>query len=620
MDAIRQNVQIWLYFIYFSIQLKLYSLLSKTIITLMALKTKLALFIAGSGLVLSLSYIWLNHLTISHSLNEQKHILATKVATRVFEMVANEKKRISTICFDWAAWDVMYSYADKPTREFESQSMPAAVIPEYDLNVIIVLNRMKKTIYHEGYDRLRRRPVRFDPGHPRNASLWRNLTLDFDCQTPRSFFSDSEHGPVILVSAPILHTDASGPINGRVIMGRLVNQDFNQRIGAAIQESTTLLDPMQLPGHLDALQRERLLHDGQLLTESKKLFRVFCAYRDPANRPVFIIRVDADRALFSLQEKASRNFLVSLWLSTLVLGLLLFGFIDRMLLKRLKDISRKTSAITTFEDLSIRIPEERHDEIARLSRNINKMLQRLENENIRQREMEDRLVMSEKLVATGRLAANIAHEINNPLFAIANSIAVIKGRLKNAGGDVGEVLPLAEKEIARVRKITKKLLDHGKVNLETFKESDLGTILHTAGDVLKLGKRIGRTTIARNTREKELPILCNPDSLQQVFMNLIVNASEAMNGCGEVVIDVERKEDGYAVHFRDQGPGFPAAIRNKIFEPFNSSKDAKGSGLGLYISYHIIKRHGGAMTLEETGARGAHLIVTLPRGGGAGHE
>jgi signal transduction histidine kinase len=585
----------------------------------MALKTKLALFIAGSGLVLSLSYIWLNHLTISHSVNEQKHILAAKVATRAFEMVANEKKRIGTICFDWAAWDSMYDYADKPTREFESQSMPAAVIPEYDLNIIIVLNRMKKTIYHEGYDRQRRRPVRFDPGHPKNVSIWRKLALDYDRPSLQSFFSDSEHGPVILVSSPILHSDGRGPINGRVIMGRLINEDFNERIGAAIQENTTLLDPLLLPGYLDAGQQKRLRRDGLLLTESKKLFRVFCTYNDPAGRPVFIIRVDADRALFNLQEKASRNFLVALWLSTVLLGLLLFGFIDRMLLKRLEDISRKTSDITTFEDLSIRVPEEQRDEIAQLSQNINKMLQRLENENVRQREMENRLVMNEKLVATGRLAANIAHEINNPLFAIANSIAVIKRQLKNAGGDVGEVLPLAEKEIARVRKITRKLLDHGKVNLETFTWSDINTILYTACEVLKLSKQTGRTAIVRAAGEKELPVLCNPDSLQQVFMNLIVNASEAMAGGGEITIAVEHLHDAYAIHFRDQGPGFPDAIRRKIFEPFNSSKDAKGAGLGLYISYHIIKRHGGTMTLDDAGTRGAHLVVTLPRCGGTDH-
>ena len=585
----------------------------------MALKLKLALFIAAAGLVFSLSYVWLNHLTISHSGVEQKHITTRKVASRVAEMVENEKKRIATICRDWSAWDMMYEYAEKPTREFESQSMPAAVIPEYDLNVLMVINRVKKTIYHEGYDRWRRRPVRFDPGHPRNATLWRSLYADFDQPSVRSFFCASEHGPLVIVSAPILRTDASGPLNGRVIMGRLINPDFNERIGAAVQEATTLLAPEQLAGELNEGQVRRLFRERSLLRETSSDLRVFSAYADPDGEPVFVVRVDADRTLFSLQEKASRNFLGALWLSTLLLGLLLFLFVDRLLLRRLRDISRKTSDITSFNDLSIRVPEGDRDEIAQLSQNINKMLERLENENVRRQEMEERLVMNEKLAATGRLAANIAHEVNNPLFAIANSIAVIKNRLKDAGGDVGEVLPLAEKEIARVRKITRKLLDHGKVNLETFRESDVGAIMDTACEVLKLSRQLGRTAVRWERNREPLPILGNADSLQQVFMNLILNASEAMGRRGQVVVQVELLADGYAVHFRDTGPGFPAAIKRKIFEPFNTSKDAKGAGLGLYISYHIIKRHGGAMNLIDDEGAGAHWLVTLPRRGGGEH-
>ena len=166
-----------------------------------------------------------------------------------------------------------------------------------------------------------------------------------------------------------------------------------------------------------------------------------------------------------------------------------------MLLKRLQSISQKQEQILSFEDLSIRIHEDRHDEIAQLGHDINKMLERLENENIRHQEMERRLIMNEKLVATGRLAANIAHEINNPLFAISNSIAVIKKQIKNASSDITEILPLAEKEIKRVRKITRKLLDYGKINLETFKESDIDSILDTACEVLKLSKQSKNTAI-----------------------------------------------------------------------------------------------------------------------------
>lgn len=585
----------------------------------MALKPKLALFIAAAGLVFSISYVWLNHMTIYRSGLEQKHITTAKVASRVSEMVENEKKRITTICFDWAAWDGMYEYATRPTREFESQSMPAAVIPEYDLNIILVINRIKKVIYHEGYDRRRQRPVRFDPGHPRNTGFWRNLYRDFDRPIVHSFISASEHGPLIIISAPILHNDASGPMNGRVIMGHLVNTDFNKRIGAAVQESTTLLAPDQLAGELNERQVRRLYRDLFLIKETRDQLRVFRAYLDPAGEPILIVRIDADRTLFRLQEKASRNFLVALWLSTLLLGMLLFLFVDRMLLRRLQDISRKTSDITSFEDLSIRVPEGDRDEIAQLSQNINKMLERLDKENVRRQKMEARLVMSEKLAATGRLAANIAHEVNNPLFAIANSIAVIKSQLKNAGGDVGEILPLAEKEIARVRKITRKLLNHGKVNLETFRESDVGTIMDTACEVLKLSRQLGRTAVRWERKREALPILGNADSLQQVFMNLILNASEAMGKRGQVTVRVETFVDGYAIHFRDTGPGFPAAIKKKIFEPFNTSKDAKGAGLGLYISYHIIKRHGGSMTLTDEDGVGAQLVVTLPHRGGMEH-
>ena len=125
------------------------------IILPMSLKLKLALFIAAAGWVFSLSYVWLNHLTITHSGVEQKHITTRKVASRVAEMVENEKKRIATICFDWAAWDMMYDYAEKPTREFESQSMPAAVIPEYDLNVLMVINRGNDTL--DANDNINRR-------------------------------------------------------------------------------------------------------------------------------------------------------------------------------------------------------------------------------------------------------------------------------------------------------------------------------------------------------------------------------------------------------------------------------------------------------------------------------
>jgi signal transduction histidine kinase len=582
---------------------------------MMTLKKKLIFFILGMSVSLSLLFLLIDHFTLRHSRSEQKVIFAGKVASRLFQIVENEKRRIATLCYDWAAWDAMYIYAESPAPEFEEESLPQSVVPESDLSLILVLNRDRRIVFHQGYDPASQRFVRFDLENASPPCLWNCLMGSFSSQHMENFIAETKFGPLIVISAPILHSDGKGPMNGRVVMGRLVDGSFRLQVAAAIQEQTALLTPGETQRDTAQEKWQSLNGTDSYFMEGKKSLLVYTPFRNKTGQTVFTIRIDADKSLFILQEKAMRSFWVAILVCTLLTGSILYGFIDRMLLLRLQDISRKTSDVTTFKDLSIRVPEERHDEIAQLSQNINKMLERLEKENAHREEMENRLIMNEKLAATGRLAANIAHEVNNPIFAIANSIAVIKQQIRNTGGDIGEVLLLAEKEIARVRKITRKLLDYGKVNLEMFTESDVHTILVTACDVLKLSRQTGGTEILLKGKAGKAPVYCNPDSLQQVFMNLIVNASEAMDGLGQVAIHVERREDAYDIHFQDMGPGFPAAIKKRIFEPFNSSKENKGAGLGLYISYHIIKRHGGSMMLDETGLHGAHLVVTLPRQG-----
>lgn len=593
----------------------------------MTLKKKLVFFILGLSLASALIFLLIDHLTLSRARNKQKAVFAEKVVSRVTQIVENEKKRIATLCYDWAVWDAMYDYVQSPSADFEAESLPRNVVPESDLSLVLILDKSMRIVFHLGYDQESRRFIQFRLDPEARASLWSVLLRSFPRPQLESFISETEFGPLLTVSAPILHSDGKGPMNGRVVMGRLADRSFRQRVGAAIQEKASLLSVAELRSALAPGEWQALLATDSFYSEDREFLRIYRMFRNMAGQTAFAIRVDADKTLFDLQEKALRSFLAAILVCTILLGLIFYGFIDRMLLRRLTDISRKAKHVSSLADLSVRIHEDGRDEISQLGHDINTMLERLENASRRHQEMEHRLVLNEKLAATGRLAANIAHEVNNPLFAIANSIAVIKGQLKDAGGDIGEVLPLAEREIARVRKITRKLLDYGKVNLETFRESDIEAILETAGDVLALSGQIGQTAIIRSGPRGEKPILCNPDSLQQVFMNLIINASEAMAGGGEVAIRIEQHGDAYDIHFQDTGPGFSDAVRKRIFEPFNSCKDAKGAGLGLYISYHIIKRHGGGITLDEAEASpaggasraGAHLVVTLPRREGGNH-
>ncbi len=579
----------------------------------MSLKKKLIFFIAGLGIVFSLFFLFFNQLTIRHSENDQKIIFARKAASRLSRLIAIENQRIETLCCDWAYWDAMNSYSSKPSQEFEKDALPDSVVAESGLSLLLIIDHGQRVIFQRGFDHLSGRAIRFKLRDPLSTPLWKDLVRSFPHPQVERFIAESEFGPLFVISAPIRDSEGRGPMNGRVVMGRLADDAFLQRIGEAMQEEVSLMTPVAVQHSLEPDAWHELSANDFYLSESRIYLNVYSLFRGKAGKVLFAIRVDADKTMFDLQEKAVRSFLFVLLTCTLLTGAIFYRFIDRMLLKRLKSISLKTKHITSFKDLSIRIQDERHDEIAQLGRDINKMLERLENDNIRHQDMERRLIVNEKLVATGRLAANIAHEINNPLFAISNSLAVIKKRIKSPSNDISEILLLAEKEIKRVRKITRKLLDYGKINLETFRESDIHAILQTACDVLKLSKGSKNTVVSRNRTNVPLPIFCNPDSLQQVFMNLILNASEAMDGRGEITIDTQIQGDCYQIRFRDTGPGFPAEIKKKIFEPFNSSKGTKGAGLGLYIAYHIIKRHGGSMALDETQDGGANLIVTLPR-------
>ena len=187
--------------------------------TSMTLKKKLVFFILGLSLASSLIFLLIDQLTLSRARGEQKAVFAEKVASRVSQIVENEKTRIATLCYDWAAWDAMYAYVEKPSREFEEESLPQGVVPASDLSLIMVLDRDQKVVFHQGYDQASRRYVRFKLRDAAPPCLWSCLARSFARPSLESFFAETVYGPLIVVSAPILHNDGKGPMNGRVVMG-----------------------------------------------------------------------------------------------------------------------------------------------------------------------------------------------------------------------------------------------------------------------------------------------------------------------------------------------------------------------------------------------------------------
>ena len=222
------------------------------------------------------------------------------------------------------------------------------------------------------------------------------------------------------------------------------------------------------------------------------------------------------------------------------------------------------------------------------------------------------LIQAEKMAAIGRLAASIAHEINNPLQAIHNSLHL--GLHQGLGdGKRWEYLSMAQAEVQRLIEIVQRMLDFYRPSRGGTLPTDVNSIVE---NVLVLArKRLQHGDIRVHTRlGSGLPLVpVVSDQITQVFLNIVINAVEAMLSGGDLWLETMLSEDGDWVltYFRDTGPGMSSEQIANLFEPFYTTKP-DGTGLGLAISYGIVERHGGMVEVSSQPGQGVTFVVRLP--------
>jgi len=225
------------------------------------------------------------------------------------------------------------------------------------------------------------------------------------------------------------------------------------------------------------------------------------------------------------------------------------------------------------------------------------------------------LVQAEKMAAIGRLAASIAHEINNPLQSIHNSmhLSMHEGLSYDKRS---EYLSMAQSEVRRLIEIVQRMLDFYRPSRGDMVPADVNQIVE---NVLALAqKRLQHSNVrVRTSMAPDLPITSMvPDQIIQVFLNIVINAIEAMPSGGDLRLETFVTEDAewVATSFQDAGPGMSAEQIANLFEPFHTTK-ADGTGLGLAISYGIVERHGGLIEVSSQPGQGATFVVKLPVNG-----
>jgi C4-dicarboxylate-specific signal transduction histidine kinase len=226
---------------------------------------------------------------------------------------------------------------------------------------------------------------------------------------------------------------------------------------------------------------------------------------------------------------------------------------------------------------------------------------------------QQQLVRSEKLAAVGQLTAGIAHEINNPIAVIQGNLDLVRELLGPQAAPVRDELNLVDQQIERMRLIVTRLLQFARPG-EFAGYIDQVDTAQVQDDCLVLVEHLlqrAHIVVQRDYRATR-PAAINRQELQQVLVNLLVNALQAMPEGGELLLrTADWGEQGVCLSVADTGPGVPTELMHQLFEPFVTRK-AEGTGLGLWISRNLVERYGGDIVVKNRPEGGAELTVQLP--------
>jgi PAS domain S-box-containing protein len=226
--------------------------------------------------------------------------------------------------------------------------------------------------------------------------------------------------------------------------------------------------------------------------------------------------------------------------------------------------------------------------------------------------LEEQMVQTEKLTSLGLLAAGVAHEVNTPLAVISNYIQMLAKQIPE-GDPRQKTIERIVKQTFRASEIVNNLLNFSRTGAAEFVEVDLNSVLEETLTLVQHPFKTAQVNVIKNYTEQLPPVLGSMTRLQQVFLNLFMNARDAMPSGGMLEVRTGAHNGSVAVEVTDTGSGIPAENLHRIFDPFFTTKaTGRGTGLGLSVSYGIIKEHAGKVDVRSTPGKGTSFRLEFP--------
>lgn len=446
-------------------------------------------------------------------------------------------------------------------------------------------------------------------------------------EMPVSFVA-ADDGPAQIALAPVMDGDtwlgAAGVYESLDETGAAALSGLTRSEVVVVRTdgsvTATTLDP-DLASEITAVYGDRTDVEEVLLADGSRWW-VACEALDDSGRVLFARSADTALAIL---PRLQRGALVALGLAllfALLIGTLVAGAAARPV-GALAEASERLAG----GDFEAPVPRSALSDVDRVARSFSEMrdalasrLEQLEAANLELAEQQKRLqalqgelIQRDRLAASGRLVAELAHEIRNPVASIRNCLEVLDRRL--AEDPEGRVFTsLAIGELARMHELAEGLLDLNRPLDPDATECDVAEVTEQVAALMGAGAQGERWPVSVSGAAESTPASISPDALKQVLINLVQNAQEAMPDGGPIDIRVGADDGRIAVEIADRGTGIPDEILPRIFDPFFTTKgEVRGVGLGLFVAEGIVRARGGALVAENrTDRSGAVFRLEIP--------
>lgn len=336
---------------------------------------------------------------------------------------------------------------------------------------------------------------------------------------------------------------------------------------------------------------------------------------DTDNAIIGILYVGVPQERFDGIKNSTTGYFLIISLITAMCAALISLYLINRIVKPINEVVA-ASEIIAGGNYSKKLRVFREKELSYLSKAFNRMIDAIYDRDLKIKETaHNQIAQSEKLASLGRLAAGIAHEINNPLTGVLAYSSMLKDDL--AGTRFVDDLNVIIDETLRCRKIVKEVLDFARETRLEKEHADINKLLNSAISIIEKHISFRKVHLIRNFSDNMPEILVDVNLMKSVINNLALNAADAMPDGGELTITTSYIDDENSVFisFRDTGSGIAKENLGRIFDPFFTTKDpGKGTGLGLAVIYGIIERHNGRITVHSEQGEGTEFIIKLPAG------